>query len=575
MPFAITKSCCTDAACVSVCPVGCIHPAPGEPGFGSSEILHIDPETCIDCGACADACPVDAIYPIDRLGRADRIYAEINAAYYAPERELSPEAPLDVGPAEPADVPPVAAKLTAGDDDPSRRVDSGLRDEGSSRHESPAQSHGYPLLGHIPAGCRIAVIGTGPAGMYTLRELLARTDAHITVIDELPTPGGLVRSGVAPDHPQTKNVQRGFDVAMRHPRVSFLGGVTIGRDVTLEEVRHHFDAVFLATGAQRPRRLGAPGEDLPAVHSARDLTAWAGGVPGWDDDPFAGNTGATGAERSRRAVIVGTGNVALDIVRLLSLPTPDLERTDLAGRALDVLRRRPVRDIVVLGRRTARDAAYTEAEFRALPYVPGLEVRALEADEPFDSLDWNLPTHGTRVTFVFGTSIERFESPAGAGVVAHLARAADDDVVPLDADLVITSLGYDVEPMDGLPFDADRGTVEHDGGRVRSLPGVYVVGWIKRGARGGIGTNRGCAQESVDAYVRDAATLPRSASAPGAFVTLLRTRGVHPTDRRGAVAIDRAELRAGARVGRPRVKLTTLEELRASAQTRRRPRRAS
>lgn len=511
MPFAITASCCSDAQCVSVCPVGCIHPAPGEPGFGTSEILHIDPAACIDCGACADACPVNAIFPVDKLAGPDREYAEINASYYTDHD----------------DVPPGRAP--------------------------------YPFVPRLRAGLRVAVVGTGPAGMYTVRDLLGRTECEITVFDALPTPGGLLRSGVAPDHPETKRIQHGFDLALRHPRVRFVGGVEVGRDVSIADLEGAFDAVFLASGARRPRRLGVPGEDSPGVVPALDVVTWAGGVPGRDSSPIP----ELGSAGTARAVIVGTGNVALDVARLLTLRPEDLGRTDAADRALDVLRARPIRDVVVLGRGDSSRAAYTQAEFRTLHHVPGLEVRVVEADAPF--VDSPPPTE-TRVTFLFGSSISRVDGDGPLTV--HLDRAGDGTA--LAADLLVTSIGHDVEPFDELHHDPS-GALRHDAGRVR--PGLYATGWLKRGATGGIGANRACAQESVDSFLRDAtddALPPRAAERADLLARLKKSGAV--VDLRGARAIDRRERLDGERVGRPRVKITSLDELLATAR-RRAPRR--
>lgn len=553
MPFAITKSCCADASCVSVCPVACIHPTPGEPGFGTSEILHIDPATCIDCGACADACPVDAVYPVDRLSPADQVYAEINASYYlggAPE--------------------PVVA--TTG----SRHVlRGGATRIGATRsgHESgpDAPSHvSAPPTGHV------AVVGAGAAGSYTLKELLARTDTHLTVIDAAHTPGGLIRSGVAPDHPATKRIQRSFDVALQHHRVRLLGGVELGSDVSLADLRERFDAVFVATGAAQPRSLGVPGEDHARVVAARDVTAWAGGVPGAATPPLD--------ERCERVVIVGTGNVALDVVRLLTLPPQALAGTDVADRALAVLREARVREVVVLGRGPAAGAAFTQAEFRALEQVSGLHVEVIDADDacppqlrqrPAAAPNLRSPAENNRaprVTFLFGTRVEAVDEDdetARGGVKTHLART--EGSLTLAADLVVTSLGQSVSPLEGLPFDASRGAFTHDGGRAAGLPGVYVVGWAKRGAVGGIGANRQCAQESVAAYLADAPGLARPSGSAASLPRDLARRGVRITDAGGARAIDRHERAAGAAQGRPRVKLTELEHLLRASAVRRRP----
>ena len=261
--FVITQSCCSDAACVAVCPVNCIHPTPEERGFGSSDILHIDPQACIDCGACADACPVNAIYPADKLGTRDKVFVDINADYYKSHPEIrSGYAPTG---AELPGMAPFPDVVAATDDD------------------WPGIT--YPEIPKLPGGLRVALVGTGPSGGYALRTLLDRTEATVTVIDRLPTPGGLVRAGVAPDHPGTKGVLHGFDLLYRDPRVTMLTNVGVGDgpdEVTPAELADHFDAVIYAVGASESRLLGIPGEDLPGSTSATDLVAWYNAAPGAD-----------------------------------------------------------------------------------------------------------------------------------------------------------------------------------------------------------------------------------------------------------------------------------------------------
>lgn len=540
MPFAITTSCCADASCVSVCPVGCIHPAPGEPGFGTSEILHIDPTVCIDCGACADACPVGAIYPVDRLVGADVDYARINADHFArPDR-----ASQNIDPSEPA------------------------------RADNPGRTTPRP-----PPRGHVAVVGAGASGLYTLKELLARTDARITVIDALPTPGGLIRSGVAADHPATKQIQRTFDIALRHRRVDLVGGVELGRDVTLAELRERFDAVFVATGASAPRSLGVPGEDHPHVLRARDVVAWAGGAP--DTTTTVDAAWPTLPEAGGRVVIVGTGNVALDLARLLTLPTAVLGRTDVADRALDALRTRRVREVVVLGRGDRTTAACTQAEFRALQHTPGVEVRVIDADDAWTPLEDGAPP---TITMLFGSRVESILGPADpqehpaqddestppvSERAVLLGRSAPgDERLVLGADLVITSLGQDVAPLDALTLDPVTRAFRHEAGRVTDLPGVYVVGWAKRGAIGGIGANRPCAAETVRSYLEDAPNLPAPTRRAGGLPRLVSARGGDVVTLRGARRIDRAEILAGAATGRPRIKLTSRDELLGAASRR-------
>lgn len=308
MAFAITQTCCSDATCVSVCPVNCIHPTPEERAFGNTEMLHIDPKSCIDCGACADACPVDAIFPVERLTGGQREYARINAAYYEGE-DHRPEQPVR-GPV--------------------------FHDWGAPSFDRVLPADFGPL--------RVAVVGTGPAGMYAARDLLLHTPAEVTLIDRLPVAGGLVRYGVAPDHPSTKKAGESFARFLTHPRVRLCLGLEVGDGgVTADELAAHHDAVIYAVGAPEARRLGVPGEDRPGSVAASEFVAWCNGHPDVAPDAFELS--------ADRVVVVGNGNVALDAARLLVSDPATLQGTPIAAHALAGLRRGKVREVVVLGRR--------------------------------------------------------------------------------------------------------------------------------------------------------------------------------------------------------------------------------
>ena len=526
MTFVITQSCCSDAACVSVCPVNCIHPTPEERGFGTSDILHVDPEACIDCGACADACPVNAIFPADRLGEHDRIFIDINAAYYRENRDIS----------------------------------SGWSDIV------------YPEIPRLPRDLRVAIVGTGPSGGYALRTVLNRTEASVTVFDRLPTPGGLVRAGVAPDHPSTKDVMKSFDLLYRDRRVTMATNVEIGGDIaaghiTPAELAEHFDAVFYAVGASRARDLGIPGEELPGSTSATDLVAWYNAVPG-------ANGPAIPADGSGRAVIVGTGNVALDVARILVSPPELLATTDIADRALDLLRRQNIHEVVILGRGGPDTAAYTAAEYRALSVIPGVEVQVHDAaDGPLPDLTGPASPERRRIVFLFHTA------PAAAhgdGAVESVTVDAHGTPGTIATDLLVRSIGYRSLPIDGLPFDQEAGHFPVRDGRLlgpdgEPIPGAYVLGWAARGSTGGIGANKLHAIETVENFLSDVADgLPRATAEPEAFEALLRKRRRGALGYRGVAAIDRREREAGAREGRPRVKFTEVGEMLAAAGRRRR-----
>ncbi|MEI7030874.1 FAD-dependent oxidoreductase [Streptomyces pratensis] len=558
MTYAITQTCCSDATCVAVCPVNCIHPTPEERAFGSTEMLHIDPRACIDCGACADACPVDAIFPADALSAGQREYAAINAAYYEGEE---PQRPEPTGPNFHAWGEPVFERSLPADF----------------------------------ARLRVAVVGTGPAGMYAAQDLLLHTSAEVTLIDRLPVAGGLVRYGVAPDHPATKKVGDTFSRFHSHPRVRLHLGIEVGRDVTAGELAAHHDAVVYAVGASTDRRLGIPGEERPGCLSATAFVSWYNAHP---------EAVAQGVDLSaERVVVVGNGNVALDVARILVSDPEVLAGTDIAAHALAALRASRVREVVVLGRRGPKDAAYTRSELLALKHLPGVEL-LVDDHDPRTAAAIDGAGAGDRAGVLRGLArtrtdpasppadegsprriVLRFHSEpveilgggpgdgtAGDGPV-RAVRVTDGGAgggggaVDLRSGLLLRAIGYRGLPVPGLPFDEATGTVPHEGGRVAGLPGAYVVGWIKRGPSGGIGANRTCAAETVGTLLADAVAgaLPAPTGDAKAFRRLARRRNRRVVDARGLAAIDRAEREQGRRDGRPRVKLATVEELVATA----------
>ncbi|WP_199434671.1 FAD-dependent oxidoreductase [Qaidamihabitans albus] len=533
MAFAITQTCCNDASCVSVCPVNCIHPTPDDPDFGSTDMLYVDPQACIDCGACADACPVDAIFPVDRLVGPDSVYADLNRQYYE---------------TRPAD-----------------------HTWGEPRYPRSVPGDVGPL--------RIAIVGTGPAACYTAQSLLRSTSAEVTMLDRMPVPGGLVRFGVAPDHPSTKKVGDSFSALYRHPRLTLHLNVDVGRDVTHEEVAAHHHAVIYAVGAANDRMLGIPGEDMAGSISATEFVGWYNSHP---DIP------ATAIDLSaERVAVIGNGNVALDVARILVTGPDRLAGTDIADHALAALRRSRVREVVVLGRRGPEHAAYTRPEFLALHQLPGVDVvvdddpavgdtiaaaepgskAALLDGVPAEKVDWaGPPPEGRRIVFRFLSSPLELD---GDGRVESVRVDRADEADTIAAGLVIRSIGYRSVPVAGLPFDAATATVPHRAGRVLGtaaggqVAGTYVVGWIKRGPSGGIGANRTCSAETVDSVLDDAAAgrLPVPAGTGKDFARLVRRRKPDTLGRREMLAIDRAERRRGRDAGRPRVKFATVAEL--------------
>jgi ferredoxin/flavodoxin---NADP+ reductase len=495
MAYAITQSCCTDASCVSACPVNCIHPTPDEPDFGATDMLHIDPVACIDCGACADACPVDAARPADQLSGPLAAYADRNRQYYEDAARDGDQAPGQVPPRVPRSLPAPAGAL------------------------------------------RIAVVGTGPSAGYTVRALLRCTDAEITVIDRHPVPGGLVRYGVAPDHPATKRIGDSFARTFRHPRVSIHLGVSVGRDISHEDILSHHHAVVYATGADSPRALGIPGEDLPGSIAAMSFLGWCNGLPG-TAAPAAG-LDAGSADQARRAVVVGNGNVALDVARLLLSPPGRLAATGLAASALAALRNSKISEVILLGRRGPADTAFTPKEFLGLRQLPDVRI-VVDGDPgvageiatagrrsaatllrkiPVEDVDWTAPpAAGPRLVLRFHSAPLEARGDGRVQAVCVSDRNTGRREIP--AGLLIRSIGSRSVPIPGLPFDADTGVIPNVAGRIR--PGSYVVGWAKRGSVGGIGVNRACAAETIDALLDDAAAgrLPSPGGGVRAFARL-------------------------------------------------------
>ena len=299
MPHVVTQHCCSDAACIQACPVNCIHPAPGEPEFDHAEMLYIDPAVCIDCGACADVCPVRAIASDYDLPRELLPYVELNATWYeAPTRR---------------DYPRVRA--------------AGVTSVGAIVHSAPL---------------RVAIVGSGPSACYTAEQLLD-SGAEVTMLERLATPWGLARLGVAPDHQETKYVISEFERTALRAGFTLHLQVEVGRDVSHEELMRTHQAVVYATGASDYRRLDVPGETLSGSCSAAGFVAWYNGHPAYAEHEFPLAT--------ERAVVIGNGNVSLDVARVLLSPVDVLARTDIADHALDQLAESRVREVVLVGRR--------------------------------------------------------------------------------------------------------------------------------------------------------------------------------------------------------------------------------
>src|ERR1700742_3895898 len=318
MPHVITQSCCSDGSCVYACPVNCIHPSPDEPGFASAEMLYIDPVACVDCGACVSACPVGAIAPDNRLDVKQLPFVGINAAFYPPRPEgmkLPPTSKL-------APVIPAA--------------------------EVHARSK--PLT--------VAIVGSGPAAMYAADELLTQHGVRVNVFEKLPTPYGLVRAGVAPDHQNTKRVTELFERVAGHRRFRFYLNVEVGKDLSHADLLAHHHAVLYAVGSPDDRRLDIEGLGLPGTGTATELVAWINGHPDFANLPVDLS--------HERVVVVGNGNVALDVARVLTTDPDELARTDISDHALQALRASRVREVVIAARRGPAHSAFTLPELIGL-----------------------------------------------------------------------------------------------------------------------------------------------------------------------------------------------------------------
>ncbi|MEU3961987.1 FAD-dependent oxidoreductase [Streptomyces buecherae] len=465
---------------------------------------------------------------------------------------------------------------------------------------------------------RVAVVGSGPSGVYTAQALLQQSlvpDVVVHVLDRLPCPFGLVRYGVAPDHEKIKSLQGNLRAVLEDPRVTFFGNVRVGDPgLSPRRLRELYHAVVYCVGAAADRHLDVPGEELPGSHSATEFVSWYSAHPDAEADEFALATPS--------AVVIGVGNVAVDVARVLAKDAAELRTTDVPASALTALGRSRVRDIHMVGRRGPSQAKFTTKELRELGALPGASVRVrpeeLALDPAFDDPS-GLPAVNRRNVDVLrtwatqppadrprrihlrfflrpvallghggappagtgaaGPAVEpgaagvgvravRFErtAPDGRGGVVGTGRYED-----IDARLVLRSVGYRGVPLPGLPFDAERGTVPHRAGRVlregTPSPGEYVAGWIKRGPTGVIGTNRPCAKESVNSLLADA---PRLASREVAADPLAALRGLgqEPVEWPGWLRIEEAEAALGRELGRTHVKIPDWEGLLGAARAR-------
>jgi ferredoxin--NADP+ reductase len=436
---------------------------------------------------------------------------------------------------------------------------------------------------------RVVVVGSGPAGFYAAAALLdAEVPIEVDMLERLPTPWGLVRLGVAPDHPKLKSVSRAFERIAEKPGFRFFGNVEVGRDLSHQDLLRLYDAVIYAFGAQSDKRLGIPGEELAGSWSATEFVAWYNGHPDYQELPFDLEV--------ERAVVIGNGNVALDVARMLALTPEELAPTDTTDPAIEAIGSSPLKEVVIVGRRGPAQASWTTQELKEMGELAGADV-SLDPAELEGAAEDDTPTRRNMdvlrefaardptgkplvVRFLFfrspialhgDTKVEsvelvrnRLEEQDG-----RLVAIPTDEHETLECGLVFRSVGYRGVGLPDVPFDERRGTIANEGGRVPDAGRTYCAGWIKRGPTGIIGTNKKDATETVALLLEDVEqgkiTHKEDATAE-AVEALLAERGVGAVLYAGWTSIDELERAAGERLGRPRVKLRTWDELLEAAE---------
>ena len=463
---------------------------------------------------------------------------------------------------------------------------------------APAGTPGQPL--------RVAIVGAGPTGFYAADHLLRDTSVVVEVdlFDRLPTPFGLVRGGVAPDHQKIKSVAAAFDKVAAHPRFRFFGNVELGKHLSVDDLRRHYHQVIYCTGAQTDRRMGIPGEDLRGSHPATEFVAWYNGHPDYRDLPFDLSV--------ERAAVVGVGNVAIDVARILCRTAEELARTDIADHALEALRHSTIREVYLLGRRGPAQAAFTNPEIKEIGEladaditVPGAEAELDEASrvaltrtndrgtmkkvEIIRTYADRPRTGKSRVLVLrfLVSPVELVGDDAGQVTAMKLVRntltatptgtlqakaTGETEILPVG--LVFRSVGYRGVPLPGVPFNDAWGVILNEKGRVldpatkQPLVGEYTAGWIKRGPSGVIGTNKPDAGETVQAMLQDAAlgrVLQPADPDAAAAERLVRERQAQCFTYADWQKVNEIEVAKGRAAGRPRVKFTRVDEMIAAA----------
>jgi len=449
-------------------------------------------------------------------------------------------------------------------------------------------------LGSAGMPLRVAIVGSGPSGFYAAEALIkAEAQVHVDMFDRLPTPFGLVRGGVAPDHPKIKSVTRVYDKIAGTPGFAFWGNVTVGRDVAIEELARFYDAIIFASGAETDNRLNIPGEDLKGSHTATEFVGWYNGHPDYRAREFDLS--------AEVAVVVGQGNVAMDVSRILAKTVDELKETDIAHYALDALAESKVREIHLIGRRGPVQAKFTQPEIKEIGELADCDPVVDPADLVLDSssqaeLADPKNQHSRKNMAVLQSFAERTERTKNRRYHIHFLKSPREirgeshveslvlvrnrlegepfrtnavgtgEAEELACGLVFRSVGYRGVALQGVPFDEKRGIIPNESGRIVAgsevLPGLYVVGWIKRGPSGVIGTNKPDSQATVAALLEDLPKLQPCAHRDGTeLLDLLRSRQVRFVTFADWQRIDAAEIERGKLKGKPREKFTHIQEM--------------
>ncbi len=451
-------------------------------------------------------------------------------------------------------------------------------------------------LGTESRPLRAAVVGSGPAGFYAAEALL-KCDPTVTVdiFDRLPTPFGLVRGGVAPDHQKIKNVIKVYERIAASPGIAFFGNVSVGHDISVDELRLHYDVVIVASGAETDRKLSIPGEDLPGSYTATEFVAWYNGHPDYRDRVF---------DLSREtAFVIGQGNVAMDVSRILAKTVDELKDTDIARHALEALAESKVKEIHVIGRRGPVQAKFTPPEIKEIGELTDCDVvldpselavtgaSHQELEDPGNkharknmavmedlagreprgrSRRYHLRFHLSPVELRGEGRLQQVVLERNRLVGEPFKQWAEGtgETTTEPCGLLFRSVGYRGMPIPGLPFDEKRGLIPNRDGRVvdgeKAVPGLYVAGWIKRGPSGVIGTNKACSVGTVGSVLADfesGAVRPCEVPDSDAVREILAAKGVRAVSFDDWRRIDAAEIERGKAHGKPREKFVTVEEM--------------